>query len=71
MTTVKTRKVGNSVTVTIPKNLGIPIGKEFIIQKGRNNVIMLVPKIPNPFDGKLDLRMEDDFKGVVLLDNEY
>ncbi len=71
MNTVKTRKVGNSVTVTLPKDLGVPTGEEFIIKKGKNNVIMLVPKIKNPFDGKTDLRMTDDFDGVVLLDNEY
>lgn len=71
MNTVKTRKVGNSVTITIPKELGIPTGQEFLVQKGRDNVIMLVPKIPNPFNGKTDLHMEDDFDGVVLLDNEY
>lgn len=70
MNLVKTRKVGNSVTVTLPKDLGVDTGQEFLIQKGDNDIIILVPKVPNPFDGKTDLTMDDDFEGVRLLDNE-
>ncbi|WP_162012306.1 type II toxin-antitoxin system PemI/MazE family antitoxin [Streptococcus sp. S784/96/1] len=70
MNLVKTRKVGNSVTVTLPKDLGIDTGQEFLIEKGRNDVIMLVPKVNNPFNGLDDLSMEDDFEGVRLLDHE-
>lgn len=70
MNLVKTRKVGNSVTVTLPKDLGITVGQEYLIEKGRNDVIMLVPKRANPFDGHLDLQMEDDFEGIQLLNHE-
>lgn len=70
MNLVKTRKVGNSVTVTLPKDLGITTGQEFLIEKGRNDVIILVPKIANPFNGSEDLAMTDDFEGVTLLDHE-
>ncbi|RJP16698.1 AbrB family transcriptional regulator, partial [Streptococcus pseudopneumoniae] len=28
------------------------------------------PKIPDPFSGDADLRMEDDFEGVKFLDSE-
>lgn len=70
MSIVKARKVGNSITITLPKELGVNIGKEFTLEKGRNNVIMLVPKMTNPFDGISDLRMEDDFESVALLDHE-
>ena len=70
MNLVKTRKVGNSVTVTLPKDLGVDTGQEFLIQKGNNDVIMLVPKLPNPFDSKTDLTMDNDFEGVRLLDSE-
>lgn len=31
---------------------------------------MLVPKMTNPFDGISDLRMDDDFESVALLDHE-
>lgn len=71
MNTVKTRKVGNSLAVTIPKSLHVEEGTEFVVSKGRNNVIMLVPKISNPFDGVTDLRMGDDFEGVQLLNDEW
>lgn len=71
MATIKARKVGNSVTVTLPKDLQVETGQEFIIEKGRNGVILLTPKIKNPFDGNDDLRMEDDFADLRLLDNEF
>lgn len=61
MNTVKTRKVGNSITVTIPKTLNVPEGQEMFIYKGVDNIIVLAPKIPDPFSGDTDLRMENDF----------
>ncbi|TWT16442.1 type II toxin-antitoxin system PemI/MazE family antitoxin [Streptococcus sp. sy010] len=70
MNFVKTRKVGNSITVTLPKDLGITTGQEFLIEKGKNDVIMLVPKISNPFNGNDNLTMTDDFEGVILLEHE-
>ena len=70
MSIVKARKVGNSITITLPKELGVNSGEEFTLEKGRNNVIMLVPKMTNPFDGISDLRMDDDFESVALLDHE-
>lgn len=70
MSIVKARKVGNSITITLPKELGVNIAEEFTLEKGRNNVIMLVPKMTNPFDGISDLRMEDDFESVALLNHE-
>ena len=70
MTTVKTRKVGNSLTITIPKELAVEVGQEFTVYKGVDDIIVLAPKIANPFDGETDLRMEDDFKEVKLLDHE-
>ncbi|KXU14571.1 Programmed cell death antitoxin MazE [Streptococcus oralis] len=40
------------------------------VYKGVDNVIVLAPKIPDPFSGDADLRMEDDFEGVTFLDSE-
>ncbi|EHJ52007.1 type II toxin-antitoxin system PemI/MazE family antitoxin [Streptococcus macacae] len=45
MTTVKARKVGNSVAVTIPKSLNIEEGTEFSVYKGIDDAIVLAPKI--------------------------
>ncbi|MEQ9763244.1 type II toxin-antitoxin system PemI/MazE family antitoxin [Streptococcus jiangjianxini] len=70
MNTVKTRKVGNSLAVTIPKELGIDEGKEFVVYKGIDDVIVLAPKIANPFDNMEPFIMENDFEGVTLLENE-
>ncbi|RSJ78825.1 hypothetical protein D8796_07920 [Streptococcus cristatus] len=70
MNTVKTRKVGNSLTVTIPKSLDVPEGQEMVVYKGVDNVIVLAPKIADPFSEVADLRMENDFEGVKLLDSE-
>ncbi len=70
MVTVKARKVGNSMTVTIPKHLSIQEGTEFSVYKGVDGVIVLAPKLTNPFDGKTDLTMTDDFEGVNLSENE-
>ena len=70
MNTVKTRKVGNSLTVTIPKNLGMTEGQEMIVYKGIDGVIVLAPKLKDPFDGIADLRMTNDFEGVKIIDSE-
>lgn len=70
MNTIKTRKVGNSLAITIPNELNIEEGKEFIVYKGVDDVIVLAPKISNPFDNIEPLIMDNHFEGVVLLDNE-
>ena len=70
MNTVKTRKVGNSLTVTIPKNLGMTEGQEMVVYKGIDGVIVLAPKLKDPFDGIADLRMTNDFEGVKIIDSE-
>ncbi|HEL1563399.1 TPA: AbrB family transcriptional regulator [Streptococcus suis] len=70
MHTVKTRKVGNSLVITIPKELKVEEGKEFIVYKGVDDVIVLAPKIHNPFDNTEPFIMDNHFKGVALLDIE-
>ncbi|MEX2804836.1 AbrB/MazE/SpoVT family DNA-binding domain-containing protein [Streptococcus sp. H31] len=70
MVTVKARKVGNSMIVTLPKEFDIKAGTEFFVYKGVDGALVLAPKIENPFDGEADLTMTDDFKEVIFLDNE-
>ncbi|HFI0336967.1 TPA: AbrB/MazE/SpoVT family DNA-binding domain-containing protein [Streptococcus suis] len=70
MCTVKTRKVGNSLAITFPKELNVEEGKEFIIYKGVDDVIVLAPKIPIPFDSIEPNIIECHFDNMVLLDNE-
>ena len=70
MNTVKTRKVGNSLTVPIPKALDVPEGQEMVVYKGADNVIVLAPKIADLFAEPPDVRRENYFEGVKLLDSE-
>ena len=49
MYTVKTRKVGNSVAISIPSKFKIEAGKEYLIHKSKDGTITMVPKIKNPY----------------------
>lgn len=70
MNTVKTRKVGNSITITIPKELEIQSGVEFVAYKGVDGAIVFAPKIKNPLNELTPFIMEDDFSEVLILDSE-
>ena len=70
METVMTRKVGNSVTVTIPKGLNISIGMEYHVYKGADDVIVFAPAIRNPLVDSGRVRMNDEFEEVCFLDTE-
>jgi len=70
METVKTRKVGNSVTVTIPQELNISIGEEYCVYKGVDDIIVFAPKIQNPLVDSDPVRMQDEFEEVRILDTE-
>lgn len=50
MLTVKTRKQGNAVTVTVPKALGIEPGQEYVVIKGENGAFTYVPKLEDIFE---------------------
>lgn len=45
METVKARKQGNSLMVTLASRFGIKEGQEFYIFKDEDDTLMLVPKI--------------------------
>jgi antitoxin component of MazEF toxin-antitoxin module len=51
MRTAKLRKQGSSVVVTIPASeaKGIDINSEYIVKKDEHGIIMLIPKLDNPF----------------------
>jgi len=70
METVKTRKVGNSVTITIPRELDISIGKEYCVYKGVDDIIVFAPKIENPLVNSEPIQMPDEFEGAHILDTE-
>ena len=70
MEMVKSRKVGNSVTLTIPRKLNVGIGEEFFVYKGVDGVIVFAPKISNPFGALNSFLMEDNFDEVEFFDSE-
>lgn len=49
MTTIKVRKQGNSIMITIPSSFGVKEGEEFFFIKNDNGAITMIPKIEDPF----------------------
>lgn len=49
MTSIKARKQGNSIMITIPRALGVEEGEEFFFIKKDNGTIMLIPKEEDHF----------------------
>lgn len=60
MITAKTRKVGNSVAVSIPKQLDVNFDEEFIIYKSKNGSIIMTPKMDNPFKSEIPYEDSDN-----------
>ncbi|MDR1018286.1 MAG: AbrB/MazE/SpoVT family DNA-binding domain-containing protein [Lachnospiraceae bacterium] len=54
---MKLRKQGNSLTITIPASFHKKEGDEFLMHLEENGSIILIPKIPNMFEGKEDFSM--------------
>ncbi len=63
MTVVKARKVGNSITITIPKELDIKTGQEFKVLKGNDGTLLFSPN-----DEKLLEKATDDLIREKLID---
>lgn len=49
MSQATTRKVGNSIMISIPKELHPESNKEYIITRTKNGAFIMTPKIGNPF----------------------
>lgn len=66
MITVKTRKQGNVVIITVPKELNIEARKKYVVVKGENEAFIYVPKLEDIFDKAeregLDLRPKDEWR---------
>lgn len=61
MDTVKTRKQGNSVMVTISSKFGVPEGKTYYITQETDGTISLIPKIEDYFaEVKLNEYIDDE-----------
>ncbi|HIY58778.1 MAG TPA: AbrB/MazE/SpoVT family DNA-binding domain-containing protein [Candidatus Tetragenococcus pullicola] len=59
MLTAKTRKVGNSVAISIPSQLSVEPGTEYVVYKSKRGGITLAPKIPNPFASEEEFVKDD------------
>lgn len=54
MTIVKTRQVGNSISITIPKELGIETGQEYNVFKGSDGTLLFSPNTDDIFNKTTD-----------------
>ncbi|MGJ8730960.1 type II toxin-antitoxin system PemI/MazE family antitoxin [Listeria aquatica] len=50
MRTVKARKQGNAIMVTIPSTLEVAMGEEFYVLQKKNGTLLFIPKVQNHFD---------------------
>ena len=72
--TIKARKVGNSVTLTIPKSFNVAPGAKFKAELKADGSIVYRPEHRNPFEGhwfKEDLRQTDVMNDREVLDSEW
>ncbi len=60
---VKIRKVGNSLVLTVPKNIKVSSNKEYDVFAGRNGAITFLPVETNPFHTKETLKKYGKFDG--------
>ena len=49
MITGTTRKIGNSVVVSIPSEFKVPVGQQYIFHQSPDGSITMVPKAKNPY----------------------
>ena len=49
MINVKARKVGNSISISIPKQYQVKAGSKYVVYKSKNGGLIFTPKIENPF----------------------
>lgn len=49
MLNTTTRKVGNSIMVSIPAELSPAVNQKYVITKMKNGTIIMTPKLANPY----------------------
>lgn len=49
MLKARTRKVGNSIMISIPKELAPQANVEYIVAKSKGGTLIMAPKISNPY----------------------
>lgn len=56
----RTRKVGNSIMISIPKELSPEANNEYIIVKTKSGAFIMTPKLPNPYKSSQKFEPADD-----------
>ncbi|WP_071130106.1 type II toxin-antitoxin system PemI/MazE family antitoxin [Enterococcus timonensis] len=59
MLEVVTRKVGNSISISIPKKLNVAAGTEFVVYKSNSGSLIFSPKIKNPFTSNSEFKNDE------------
>ena len=49
MITGTTRRIGNSVVVSIPNEFKVPVGQQYIFHQSPDGSITMVPEVKNPY----------------------
>lgn len=70
MLLVTSRKVGNSVSISIPSELNPKIGQQYLIYKSKNGSLTLVPKIKNPFKDENSIFVDDNDQNTAMLEEK-
>lgn len=70
MISVKTRKVGNAVALSIPKQLHVEVGAEYVVYKCQNGGLIFSPKIKNPFSSEAFYQNDEDTFWQELAEEE-
>lgn len=60
MITARTRQIGNSIMIEIPKELHPIKDQEYLFYKTDSGAIIMVPRIKNPFKSKAEFQPAAD-----------
>lgn len=72
--TIKAKKVGNTMTLTVPKEFKIAEGTEFTVERHSDGRLVYLPTCHNPFEserGKQDLKQMDVTLKKEILPSEW
>ena len=60
MTPVVARKVGHSITLSLPKQYAVDAGVEFLSYQTKNGSILFSLKIAHPFESDITFQKDED-----------
>ncbi|MBO1086867.1 MULTISPECIES: type II toxin-antitoxin system PemI/MazE family antitoxin [Enterococcus] len=60
MINVKARKIGNSISISIPKQYQVEAGSKYVVYKSKNGGLIFTPQIENPFLSDEPFQKDED-----------